>query len=94
MQKILQSQVISLTEWMWNGNPVTLSGRYRLLPDKEVRHLHRRVIATAKDDRHKIPFHGRVAGEALYHRERIYLVETEHGTIERCRKVQVIEWKG
>ena len=80
------------TCFIWNGTPITLSGKYALIPDDKVKNLHRRVLAVAHDDNVRIPFYGRVVGAAKFHSETIYLVEDESsGKLERVRKPQVIE---
>jgi hypothetical protein len=82
---------IDVCGFYWNGTPVTLSGKYTLLPDNAVKHLHKRVLAVAHDDNVKIPFYGRVVGAAKFHKDTIYLVEDEtSGKLERVRKPQVI----
>lgn len=84
------------TTFMWNGIPHTLSGRCELLPDNEVKYLHKRVVCIARDTRSGIPFHGRVVGRGKRpngkHTEYFYLVENEvTGRIEKTNKVHLSE---
>ena len=76
--------------FMWNGQPVTLNGKYQLVPDEQIRHLHKRVIATGRYERKRIPFYGRVVGKARYYNEHIYLVEDETGNIIKANNVREI----
>jgi len=49
---------------MWNGQAISLPGTYELVPDEMVKHLHRRVMAIALHERKRIPFCGRLVGQA------------------------------
>lgn len=78
--------------FLWNGYPVSLSGKYQLLPDNQVKHLHKRVLAVARDERSRIPFYGHIVGREKKGQEYYYLVENEVSRkIERVVRPQVIE---
>ena len=36
---------------MWNGQAISLPGTYELVPDNEIKHLHKRVMAIALHER-------------------------------------------
>jgi hypothetical protein len=77
---------------VWNGVKITLSGKYELLPDNQIKHLHKRVLAVAHDDNVRIPFYGRIVGKARKGTEYIWLVEDEKtGKLARTRKPEVVE---
>lgn len=81
------------TQFMWNGTAYTLSGRCELLPDNQVKHLHKRVIGVSRDERVKIPLTGRVVGRVRRsNSEYFYLVENEQtGRLEKMGRVEVVE---
>ncbi len=72
---------IEPTLFMWNGHPVTLPGKYKLLPDNEVRYLHKRVVAIPLHERARVPISGIVVGQAKYMKNHVWLVEDERGRI-------------
>ena len=89
----LNLQLEPIIFW-WNGRKIILSGKYQLIPDNQVRHLHKRVLCTARDRRPrgtKIPFYGTVIGCAKYYTEYIYIVQDEYGEVEKVRNPKVIE---
>jgi len=46
---------------MWNGQAISLPGSYELVPDNEIKHLHKRVVAVALHERRRVPLYGRAA---------------------------------
>lgn len=87
--------MIETTSFMWNGTPYTLSGSCELLPDNQVKHLHRRVLGFSRDERVKVPVWGKVVGRVKRsNSEYFYLVENEStGRLEKIGRVEVVEGK-
>ena len=66
---------------MWNGQAISLPGTYELVPDSEVRHLHKRVMAIALHERKRIPFCGKLVGQARNGNGKgsVWLIEDDRG---------------
>lgn len=61
---LIMSLDIEPITMMWNGQAISLPGTYELVPDEMVKHLHRRVMAIALHERKRIPFCGKLVGQA------------------------------
>ncbi|OPY11332.1 MAG: hypothetical protein A4E67_00230 [Syntrophaceae bacterium PtaB.Bin038] len=80
------------TTFMWNGQAVSLPGTYELVPDGEVKHLHRRVMAIALHERKRIPFCGRLVGQARLSNGKgsVWLIEDDRGYLIKSQKPMVL----
>ena len=71
---------------MWNGQAISLPGSYELVPDNEIKHLHKRVVAVALHERRRVPFYGRVVGKARYGKHSVWLIEDDNGNLVKAQK--------
>ena len=78
---------------MWNGQAISLPGSYELVPDEMVKHLHRRVMAIALHERKRIPFCGKLVGQARNGNGKgsVWLVEDDRGQLIKSQKPVVVE---
>ena len=76
---------------MWNGQAISLPGTYELVPDEMVKHLHKRVMAIALHERKRIPFCGRLVGQAKSGKGSVWLIEDDRGQLIKSQKPMVIE---
>ena len=56
-----------------------------------VKHLHRRVMAIALHERKRIPFCGRLVGQAKSGKGSVWLVEDDRGQLIKSQKPVVVE---
>lgn len=78
---------------MWNGQAISLPGTYELVPDNEIKHLHKRVMAIALHERKRIPFCGRLVGKARHGNGKgsVWLIEDDRGHLIKAQKPMTIE---
>ena len=78
---------------MWNGQAISLPGSYELVPDCEIKHLHRRVMAIAMHERKRIPFCGKLVGQARNGNGKgsVWLIEDDRGQLIKSQKPMVVE---
>ena len=78
---------------MWNGQAISLPGSYELVPDNEIKHLHKRVVAVALHERKRIPFCGKLVGQARNGNGKgsVWLVEDDRGKLIKSQKPVVVE---
>jgi hypothetical protein len=90
-QSMILTTRLEPIRFTWNGKVVSIAGKAILLPETEVKHLHARVLAVAKNKLPKVPFYGRIVGCALYNNyEYTYFVEDDDGNIERVSNPQIV----
>ncbi len=79
------------TQLMWNGELISLPPSYELVPDCEIKHLHRRVMAIAMHERKRIPFFGRLVGKARHGNGKgsVWLIEDDCGRLIKSQKPAV-----
>jgi len=68
-----------------------IPGTYELVPDEMVKHLHKRVMAIALHERKRIPFCGRLVGQAKSGKGSVWLVEDDRGQLIKSQKPMVVE---
>jgi len=63
------------------------------VPDEMVKHLHRRVMAIALHERKRIPFCGKLVGQARNGNGKgsVWLVEDDRGQLIKSQKPVVVE---
>ena len=71
---------------MWNGQAISLPGTYELVPDNEIKHLHKWVVAVALHERRRVPLYGRVVGKARYGKHSVWLIEDDNGNLVKAQK--------
>ena len=76
---------------MWNGQAVSLPGTNEKVPDNMIQHLNKRVIAIALHERKRIPFCGRLVGQAKSGKGSVWLVEDDRGQLIKSQKPVVVE---
>ena len=90
---LIMSLDIEPFHFMWNGQAVSIPGTYELVPDEMVKHLHRRVMAIALHERKRIPFCGKLVGQARNGNGKgsVWLIEDDRGQLIKSQKPMVIE---
>ena len=72
--------------FLWNGQAISLPGTYELVPDNEIKHLHKRVVAVALHERRRVPLYGRVVGKARCGKHSVWLIEDDNGNLVKAQK--------